>query len=122
MAFIRGFAEVSLEVTDAPGCFLTATPTSRVVAQGDVASYLLTVTRAGGYTGPIYLRAVNLSAVEPQPTDPSENSHHFTPNPIPPGETTSMLTIETDGWMDRTPWLIGIEGLDVLPDGEYPVT
>jgi hypothetical protein len=124
MAFEKGFATVTLEVVAAPGAFLSSNPTSRKVARGDVASYLLTVTPQNGYDGPLYLRAVNLSHADPEPSDPLENSHHFSPNPVPAGGGASLFTVETDGWdLSVFPTLdIGIEALDVLPDGEYPVT
>lgn len=122
MAFQKGFVEVQLEVTPAPGCFLSADPSNLVVAKGDLATFILTATPQNGFAGPIFLRAVNLSAVDPQPADPAENSHHFTPNPIPAGGGQSIFTVETDGWPPGPAIGIGIEALDVLPAGEYPVT
>jgi hypothetical protein len=123
MAFQKGIATVTLEVEPAPGCFLTADAAPVRVAQGDPAVFHLTVSPLNGYAGLIYLRAVNLSHVDPQPTDPAENGHHFAPNPVPAGGGAATLTVDTDGWpVDVFPTLeIGIEAVDVLPDGEYPV-
>jgi hypothetical protein len=123
MAFEKGIATVTLEVQAAPGAFLSADPSSLKVDRGDLAVYHLTVSPLNGFAGPIFLRAVNLSHVEPEPADPSENAHHFSPNPVPAGGGQATLTIETDGWdISVFPSIeIGIEAVDVLPDGEYPV-
>ena len=103
MAFQKGFVEVSLEVTAAPGCFLSADPLSRKVAKGDRAVFNLTIQRLEGFVGSIYLSAVNLAG-----------GHTITPNPVPAGEFAAVLSIDTAGWqVGQPPLLIGIEGNDV---------
>ena len=103
MAFQKGFVEVSLEVLAAPGCFLSASPLVRQVPKGDPAVFNLTVQRLEGFTGPVYLKAVNLSG-----------GHAIVPNPIPAGATQAVLTIDTEGWQVGLPaMLIGIEANDV---------
>jgi hypothetical protein len=102
MAFQKGYVEVSLEVTAAPGCFLTASPMVRKVAKGDPAIFNLTIQRLEGFTGPVYLQAVNLV-----------NGNTIVPNPIPAGATQAVLTIDTEGWqVGLPPVLIGIEAND----------
>lgn len=124
MAFEKGIATVTLEVVPAPGAFLETDPAPVRVERGDLAVFNLSVSPIGGFAGPIFLRAVNLSHADPQPADPAENGHHFSPNPVPAGGGSATLTVETDGWdLSVFPTLeIGIEAVDVLPDGEYPVT
>jgi hypothetical protein len=103
MAFQKGYVEVSLEVTAAPGCFLTADPLTRKVAKGDPAIFNLTIQRLEGFVGPVYLQAQGLAG-----------GHTITPNPIPDGETAAVLTIETEGWQPTTePFVIGIEANDI---------
>jgi len=107
MAFQKGYAEVTLEVTAAPGCFLLAHPATQKVARGDTALVTLTVERTGGYQGPIYLQAVNLA-----------NGHVISPNPIPFPEVVAIVAIDTGGWEPTTePFAIGFEAQDVpFPD------
>lgn len=103
MAFQKGLVEVSLEVLAAPGCFLTADPMVLQVAKGDLAVFHITVQRLEGYDGPVYLDAVNLAG-----------GHSWSQNPIPAGQTTADLIVETDGWqVGQGPFSIGIEGNDV---------
>jgi len=103
MAFQKGFVEVSLEVLAAPGCFLSASPMAQQVPKGDPAIFDITVQRLEGFTGPVYLQAVNLAG-----------GHTITPNPVPAGATQAVLTIDTEGWQaGLPPMLIGIEGNDV---------
>jgi len=105
MAFQRGLVEISLEVLASPGCFLTASPMARQVYRGDMAVFNITVQRLEGYTGPVYLSAVNLAG----------EGHTITPNPIPDGQTTAVLEIDTTGWTPNpgSPFIIAIEGNDV---------
>lgn len=107
MAFQKGYAEVTLEVTAAPGCFLVATPATQKVDRGDTALYTITIQRTGGYEGPIYLQAVNLA-----------NGHVFSPEPVPFPETVAILAVDTGGWEPTAePFAIGIEANDVpYPD------
>lgn len=104
MAFQKGYVEVTLEVTAAPGCFLTANPMARTVARGDMAVFNLSVQRLDGYAGPVYLQAVNVAG-----------GHAIAPNPVPAGETSAVLTIDTQGWTPNpgAPFVIGVEGNDV---------
>jgi len=109
MAFQKGFVEVSLEVLAAPGCFLSADPLVRQVPKGDPAIFALTVQRLEGFTGPVYLQALNLGG-----------GHTILPNPIPAGETQAVLTIDTEGWTPNpgAPFVVGIEANDVpYPEG-----
>lgn len=124
MAFEKGIATVTLEVQAAPGAFLSASPSSLKVYRGDPAVFSLNVQPINGFAGPIFLRTVNLGYADPQPQDPAENNHHFSPNPVPAGGGQATLTIDTEDWpMDVFSSIeIGIEAVDVLPDGEYPVT
>jgi hypothetical protein len=103
VAFQKGFVEVTVEVVAAPGCFLSSSPLSRRVPKGDPAIFVLTVQRLEGYSGPVYLQAVNLAG-----------GHTIAPNPIPAGETQATLAIDTAGWQTgQGPVPIGIEGSDV---------
>jgi len=103
MAFQKGYVEVSVEVTAAPGCFLSADPLTRKVAKGDPAIFNITVQRLEGFVGPVYLQVINLV-----------NGHVITPNPIPAGETAAVLEIDTAGWqLDLPPVILGIEANDV---------
>lgn len=121
MAFEKGTYTVRMEVTAPPGCFLTMAPDYLRVAKGDPGVFQITLSRQGGYTGPVFLRAVNLSYVDPQPEDPSENTHHFAPNPVPAGVNTATLTLDTEGFEAASVTEITVEPCDVLPEGEYPV-
>jgi len=107
MAFQKGYAEVSLEVTASPGCFLIATPFTQKVGRGDTALFTVTIQRTGGYEGPVYLQAVNLA-----------NGHVITPNPVQFPEAVAIIAIDTGGWEPTTePFIIGIEAQDVpFPD------
>jgi len=111
MAFEKGIATVTLEVQAAPGAFLSATPHSLVVARGDMAVYHLTISPVNGFAGPIFLRSANLAG-----------GHEFSPNPVPAGGGASTLTIDTGGWQPGPPFEIGLEAVDVLPEGELPAT
>lgn len=103
MAFQKGFVEVSLEVLAAPGCFLSASPMVQQVPKGDPAIFDLTVQRLEGFTGPVYLQAVNLAG-----------GYTITPNPVPAGETAAVLEVDTSGWqVGQPPLIIGIEASDV---------
>lgn len=104
MAFQKGYVEVTLEVTAAPGCFLAADPGARSVARGDMAVYNIAIQRLDGYVGPVYLQAVNMAG-----------GHTIAPNPVPAGETAAVLTIDTQGWTPNpgAPFTIGIEAQDV---------
>lgn len=109
MAFQKGYVEVTLEVTAAPGCFLAADPMARQVPKGDPAVFNLTVQRVEGFTGPVYLQAVNMAG----------EGHTIAPNPIPAGAAAAVLTVDTEGWTPNpgVPFAIGIEAQDV----PYPV-
>jgi len=112
MAFQKGYVEFSLEVLAAPGCFLSALPAAVQVPKGDPAVVQISVQRLEGFTGPVYLQAVNMVG----------EGHSFSANPIPAGETVTVLTIDTSGWEPNpgAPFMIGIEGNDVAypPDIE----
>ncbi|MCK7508932.1 MAG: hypothetical protein MZV70_36155 [Desulfobacterales bacterium] len=86
-----------------------------------ILAFFKSLFRGKGYTGPVYLRAVNMSHVDPEPEDPSENTHHFAPNPVPAGVNSATMTIDTEGFSPVTVTEIMVEACDVLPDGEYPV-
>jgi len=103
MAFQKGYVEVSVEVLAAPGCFLSADPLARQVDKGDPAIFALTIQRLEGFTGPVYIQAVNLSG-----------GHTITPNPVPAGVTQAALTIDTEGWqIGLPPVVVGVEANDV---------
>ena len=111
MAFQKGYVEFSLEVLAAPGCFLSALPAAVQVPKGDPAVVQISVQRLEGFTGPVYLQAVNMVG-----------GHTITPNPIPEGKSEATLEIDTSGWEPNpgAPFMIGIEGNDVAypPDIE----
>ncbi len=111
MAFQKGVATVTLEVVAAPGAFLEAAPLARTVERGDVAVYNLTVSPLEGFAGPIFLRCVNLSG-----------GHEFAPNPVPAGGGTAELRVDTSGWSVGPSVELGLEAVDVLPEGELPAT
>lgn len=113
MAFQKGYVEVTLEVTAAPGCFLAANPLARTVARGDMAVFNITVSRLEGYAGPVYLDVVNMAG-----------GYTITPNPVPAGETAAVLTVDTQGWTPNpgAPFALTVEGNDVpYPPDEEPV-
>lgn len=108
MAFNKGLVNVTLEVLAAPGCFLTADPAARQVERGDPAVYQINVERLEGFTGPVYLQAVNMAG-----------GHTIEPNPVPEGQTYAVFTIDTEGWTPNpgNPFTIAVEGNDVpYPD------
>ncbi len=111
MAFQKGVATVTLEVLAAPGAFLTADPLALQAERGDLAVYNLDVQPLDGFAGPIFLRCVNLAG-----------GHEFAPNPVPAGGGASKLSIDTSGWPVAPPFEIGLEAVDVLPEGELPAT
>lgn len=77
---------------------VSASPTSQSLVQGNFASYNVTVTPVGGFSGDVVLSASGL---------PTSASATFSPSSIPGGSGSSTLTITT-GWD--------------TPFGTYPIT
>lgn len=111
MAFQKGVATVTLEVVAAPGVFLSAAPLALKVERGDLAVYSLVVSPLEGFAGPIFLRCANMAG-----------GHEFAPNPVPAGGGAAELRVDTSGWSAGPPVELGLEAVDVLPEGELPAT
>jgi uncharacterized membrane protein len=77
-------AALALTVTVPPGITATLEPGQATVVQGANAAATVTITRTGGYTGPVDLALEGL---------PAGVTGSFNPATIPAGSTTSTLTL-----------------------------
>jgi hypothetical protein len=70
-----------------PGDFsIAVSPTYKVGVRGGSVTYTVTITRTGGFTGPVTLAVAGQSVLD---------TAVFSPNPIGTGSTTSVLTLTT---------------------------
>ena len=70
----------------AAGVTLSASPSSRTVKHGRSTSYTVTLSRTGGFNGPVTLSASGL---------PSGASASFSPNPV--SDSSATMTVNTSG-------------------------
>jgi subtilase family serine protease len=79
-------ATVAVSVSP-PGDFsIAVSPTYKVGFRGSSVTYTVTITRTGGFTGPVTLAVAGQSVLD---------TVVFSPNPIGTGSTTSVLTLTT---------------------------
>src|SRR5262249_34920399 len=91
---------VTLIVTIAPDFTLSSSPTSQTVIRGGTAaSYRLTITPAGGFSGNVTLSIAGL---------PTGATGSFSPNPA---TTTSTLTVTTVGTTPAGTFTLTITGV-----------
>jgi len=78
--------EVNATSSASPDFSLSTNPTSQTVRRGNSTTYIVTVTRSGGFTGSVSLSVSGL---------PSRSNAAFSPNPVALATTTSTLTVNT---------------------------
>ncbi len=87
--------------TSSPDFSISASPSSRSVAQGSATSYTATVTRSGGFTGTVTLSVSGL---------PANATATFSPVSIPNGSSNSTMSVNTSASTPTGSYTLRITG------------